>query len=198
MGRNPGYGRRTVEECKAVSVKFLRKLGYFRKLQSGTITWSCQGQEIGSMEIEAKAKGSERYLRVHYSHTNRRTGEKTDHDYNIQLVSSPCNLGGKRWWFVCPLTVDDIPCGRRVGALYFAGGPYLGCRHCYDLTYRSCQESHKFDLLYLQCSINPKKAKKMDKNELWDRMCSNPALFQRTYRHKTQVSRADTKLFKKW
>jgi hypothetical protein len=25
------------------------------------------------------------------------------------------------------------------------GGKHFGCRHCYDLTYTSCQESHKYD-----------------------------------------------------
>jgi len=28
-----------------------------------------------------------------------------------------------------------------------AGSLYFGCRHCYDLTYRSCQDSHKRDFL---------------------------------------------------
>jgi hypothetical protein len=28
------------------------------------------------------------------------------------------------------------------------GGRYFGCRRCYDLTYTSCQESHKYDKLY--------------------------------------------------
>ncbi|MBA4395534.1 MAG: hypothetical protein C0407_18435, partial [Desulfobacca sp.] len=26
-------------------------------------------------------------------------------------------------------------------AVIYAGGKYFACRHCYDLTYRSCQES---------------------------------------------------------
>jgi hypothetical protein len=41
------------------------------------------------------------------------------------------------------------PCGRRVGKLYLPPcGRYFGCRHCYRLTYTSCQESHKYDDLY--------------------------------------------------
>jgi hypothetical protein len=44
-----------------------------------------------------------------------------------------------------------------VGKLYLPpGGRYYGCRHCYDLTYTSCQESHKYDgmwrALAAQCS----------------------------------------------
>ena len=38
----------------------------------------------------------------------------------------------------CPLTVDGIPCGRRVGTLYLPSGmSYFGCRHCYNLSYKS-------------------------------------------------------------
>ncbi len=51
---------------------------------------------------------------------------------------------GVRWWFVCPLVVNDRACQRRVGKLYLpGGGRYDGCRHCYDLTYTSSQESDK-------------------------------------------------------
>jgi hypothetical protein len=55
---------------------------------------------------------------------------------------------------VCPLRVDGRSCGRRVGKLYLppAGG-YFGCRHCHDLTYTSCQESHQFDGLYRMMAL---------------------------------------------
>ncbi len=60
----------------------------------------------------------------------------------IPLVTTRPSLGGLRRWFACPL------CGRRVGKLYLPPGKqYLGCRVCFGLTYRSCQESHKVDLL---------------------------------------------------
>ena len=55
-------------------------------------------------------------------------------------------MGGVRWWFLCTLTCDGRYCGRRVGKLYLPpGGRYYGCRHCYDLTYKSCQLSHKYE-----------------------------------------------------
>ena len=52
----------------------------------------------------------------------------------ISLGWTSCNYGGRRPWFICG------NCGRRVAVLYGAG-KYFACRHCYDLTYRSCQES---------------------------------------------------------
>ncbi len=42
------------------------------------------------------------------------------------------------------MVIEGRPCGRRVGKLYLpSGGRYYGCRHCYRLTYTSCQESRK-------------------------------------------------------
>jgi hypothetical protein len=36
-----------------------------------------------------------------------------------------------------------------VGKLYLPpGAGYYGCRHCHELTYTSCQESHQYDSLY--------------------------------------------------
>lgn len=61
-------------------------------------------------------------------------------DYPVRLVTTPCHLGGVRWWFVCPLARGGVACGRRVRKLYLQDR-YFGCRHCYGLVYSSAQES---------------------------------------------------------
>jgi hypothetical protein len=48
---------------------------------------------------------------------------------------TPCNYGGERRWFICPI----VGCGNRVAVLYGAG-KYFACRHCYNLTYESQRE----------------------------------------------------------
>jgi hypothetical protein len=64
----------------------------------------------------------------------------------VELTTTRPRFGGLRWWFVCPLLVSGRPCRRRVGKLYLPPrARYFGCRHCYDLTYTSCQESRKYD-----------------------------------------------------
>jgi len=69
------------------------------------------------------------------------TDGKTDYDYKISLTKTPCNFGGVRYWFICPLSVNGVYCGRRTGTLYLAsGGNYFGCRQCYDLSYESRNE----------------------------------------------------------
>jgi hypothetical protein len=75
-------------------------------------------------------------LRIYYSIT-RFDGRKIDYDYWVDLDSTPCYYGGKRWWFICPNT----KCHRRCRVLYMApGSDYFLCRTCQNLTYRSQQE----------------------------------------------------------
>lgn len=81
------------------------------------------------------------------SYTKTRTGEQVD--YRITLTTTRAPWGAVRWWFVCPLVTNGRPCGRRAGKLYLPpGARYYGCRHCYRLTYTSCNESRKYDGLY--------------------------------------------------
>ena len=50
---------------------------------------------------------------------------------------------------MCPLVVDNVPCGRRAAKLHLPPrARYFGCRQCHGLTYTSCQESHKDDALF--------------------------------------------------
>jgi hypothetical protein len=131
----------TVESCHSVSVAFLRKHDYFCGFRSGSIKWTNHwGEEKGSISVTVCVDEEEQYARFWYTNTKRSTGEKTECDYRVQLDTTPCNLGGVRYWFICPLIKNGIPCGRRVGKLYF-GGMYLGCRHCYNLSYESRNES---------------------------------------------------------
>ena len=59
-------------------------------------------------------------------------GKTHEYDYKVPLLTSPCNLGGVRYWFACP------GCSERVGVLFLArGGVHFRCRHCNNLTYRS-------------------------------------------------------------
>jgi hypothetical protein len=62
-------------------------------------------------------------------------------DYIIPITTTRPRIGGVRYWFRCPVEHDRKPCGRRVKKLYLPPGEQIfGCRHCYDLTYRSCQK----------------------------------------------------------
>jgi hypothetical protein len=85
------------------------------------------------------------WVRLYYTFT----ASQMHIDYRIHLQTTYPRFGGLRWWFLCPLTVNGYACSRRVGKLYLPpGSRYFGCRHCYALTYTSCQESRKYDGWY--------------------------------------------------
>ena len=142
MGRCSWSDRSTVEDSKVLDIFWLKKNDYLCGYRSGTITWSRAGNVTGSIGIQVEVRNEPEpggWVRLHYTNTTYSTGEKADLDYKVTLVTSPCNYGKHRWWFLCPL----VGCGKRVGKLYLApGAKYFGCRSCYRLTYESCRERH--------------------------------------------------------
>ncbi len=68
----------------------------------------------------------------------RHVGESDDfhHKAALSMISTPCQYGGARWWFVAPC------CGRRVRVLYISLKTTIKqmipeCRHCQGLNYAS-------------------------------------------------------------
>jgi hypothetical protein len=134
-----------------------------RRPWAGEITWTKvrTGEETATIGYVFRPLGDgERWdgrLQLQYTITrppgSDRDEDKTKMRYWINLETTPCNFGGERWWFRCPLVRGDSPngsrCGRRCFKLYEPpGANYFGCRECYDLTYESAQTAHEFDSLY--------------------------------------------------
>lgn len=136
----------TADSLKKISTAFLKKHSYFNNSwRSGTITWTSgwDGHK-SSVGIDVRAMDDgDSYLRIHYTQTDRDTGEKKDFDYKIPLTTTPCRYGGKRYWFTCPWYKNGRYCGRRVATLY-KDGDYFACRHCYNLTYDSRNLSGRY------------------------------------------------------
>ena len=83
------------------------------------------------------------------THPVGRRGSPENVEERIELLSTRPNFGGARWYLSCPFTTEGERCGRRMSKLYLPPeDQHFGCRECHKLTYRSCQESHKFDSLY--------------------------------------------------
>jgi len=143
MGRWYWDKKNTVEDCRSISMSFLRKNGFFCGLRSGVVTWTNNcGEQTAGIGIWVSTLDGENYVRFQYTWTDRHTGEKTPYDYKVRLVATPCHYGGVRWWFICPLSKNGTYCGRKVAKLYLApGGRYFGCRHCHELSYDSRNES---------------------------------------------------------
>jgi hypothetical protein len=97
------------DEVKTVSISFLTKQGYLKpnQWQSGTITWSSNGNKTGSISIQVNTQSEPPYLLFDYKRNEALI------NYKVQLVSAPSNLGkGVVWYFVCPFV------GKRCRKLY--------------------------------------------------------------------------------
>ena len=142
----------TAEQSNALSIFWLKKHGYLHKdysHQSGGITWTygySENKSSISFNISRENWGTpeeKTYINLNYTHTNRQTDEKEYMNYKIGLDTTPCNYGGKRYWFICPLTKNGKYCGRRVGVL-FCIGKWFGCRHCGEIAYAKQMEGGKY------------------------------------------------------
>jgi hypothetical protein len=121
----------------------------------GTLQWSRGGRVMSSIGYLIADRAGLPVVRLIYT-TTRPGGEKIDSNYQVLAVPTVPHFGGRRWWWVCPLSKNGQPCGRCVGKLYLpSGGPAFGCRQCYELTYESCQESHKYDRLWRSMGFDP-------------------------------------------
>jgi len=132
-----GYGsgyhgprKRTVEECRSLDVKDLRRLGFLtpNAWRAGTLTWTnACGEQIGSLGCEVRLQDGEQWVRLHYT-----LNQTTAMDYRVRLDATRPRFGGTRWWFLCP------SCGRRFRRLHLAPGyESFACRVCLNLTYES-------------------------------------------------------------
>jgi hypothetical protein len=141
-----------VEDCCDLDANRWVRQGILRAgvRQSGGWRWTdaATGEVRASIGYEVETTEPDD-PRVWLAYTATRDGVAEPLWYAVQLQRTRVHGGGLRWWFTCPLVVNHRPCGRRVGKLYLPPtGRYFGCRHCYDLTYTSCQEAHSGDAFF--------------------------------------------------
>ena len=99
------------DEVKTVSITFLTKHGYLKpnQLKVGSVHWSRNGENIGSISIRVCTHSENLFLELDYK------CNQAPIKYKVQLVSVPSNLGkGVIWYFVCPRT------GKHCRKLYLA------------------------------------------------------------------------------
>ncbi len=124
----------TTESQHQIDIRWMKKQRYLYPGTTGTLSWSCRGEESGSIGYRVETN------RLVLNYRNRPNGgEWEDIEQLIYFDWTPCNYGGRRQWFRCPR------CGRRIAVLY--GGKYFFCRDCHDLSYSSQQESRPWRLM---------------------------------------------------
>ncbi len=134
----------TVEECRDIDALRLYRddLLAWDQLWSGSWQWSdAETGEVKStvtLRIDTRDR-DDPWMRISYRFT-KGPAEGEEVGYRVRLTTTPLHFGGEYWWMRCPVK----GCGRRVRKLYLPPkAVYFACRHCHDLTYRSCQESDK-------------------------------------------------------
>jgi hypothetical protein len=148
----PGSGRwvhavtkPTVEGCHSLDVSKWVRDGVIApgRVWTGSTTWTDPviSEVRSSISVEATCRDDAGVVRLTYTRTQH-DGEKESLDYSVRLVTTRPHLGGLRWWFVCPLLMNGVPCARRVAKIY-RRGRYFGCRNCHGLAYRSSQAAHQ-------------------------------------------------------
>lgn len=141
----------TVEECRRIEAGTFAREGIIvaGERREGYVTWDDGRPRQLSVSFVADTR---EHPFVSLRYRPRRGGvEGVEIEYSIELQTTPVPGGKVRWWFVCPLSVNGRECGRRVAKLFLPpGGEYFGCRHCHNLTYQSCRDSHKDDALFRQ------------------------------------------------
>lgn len=141
----------TSDYTKRLTIKVLKEHGLLDGWHNGhtaTLTWS-NGSNIG---IQTQIWDTTGMVRVYFSQTDRNTWEKKSFDYNIPLISTPCNYGWKRWWLVCPLKENKCT------ILYLQNNGLFGSRKTLNLCYDGQKESKKYRYLSYIMGMNQTKA----------------------------------------
>lgn len=121
----------TVESHRTIDIRYLRHKKALWPGCAGILRWYFGGSERG--KIKFRVFSSKLILMYCYRSFD---DDWENVEQHIYFSWTPCFLGGRRQWFLCPVE----GCGRRVAVLYGAGKEFA-CRHCYGLVYQSQRES---------------------------------------------------------
>jgi hypothetical protein len=105
-------GRPTIENALKLDLHHLIRNSFFRPSATvtGSLTWTdiSSGQLRAAIGYEAHLGDEHGWVRLRYTTTNHWSGEKTQHDYRVELTTTPQPFGGRRWWWVCPRRGDLV------------------------------------------------------------------------------------------
>ncbi len=103
-------------EALQINISNLKEWGYLNpeNIKAGTLTWSRNGNQTGSIKIKVNTQNEQPYIELKYKYKDE------SRSYKVRLVSMTSNLGrGIIWYFLCPKTY------KRCRKLYSIGGYFL-------------------------------------------------------------------------
>ena len=122
-------------EALQISISKLKEWEYLNpeQIKSGTITWSRNGSQTGSISIKVNTHSEQPYIELDYKYRDE------PRNYKVRLVSIPSNLGkGLIWYFLCPQTK------KRCRKLYSIGGYFLHREAFSGCMYETQTQSKKY------------------------------------------------------
>lgn len=125
------------DNCLKLSIFSLNQKHVLRDGNDGDISWSFPNGNKSYVHFHIFWDIGVYYIQLVYTAIDLERNRKQI-NYDIELTTTPCNFGGKRFWFLCSGFSEGKVCGKRVAVLYKPSfGEYFSCRHCYNLTYES-------------------------------------------------------------
>lgn len=140
-GSGRSGGQAIIEDGLRLDINQLLRVGLIRPMASrynATLIWRdvATGEARSRISYTSHLEEASGRLRLVYTVTRGWSGEKHSLDYTIRLTTTPCRFGGRRWWFLCPLT------NRRVSKLYLPQrASKFAAREAYRIAYRCQRES---------------------------------------------------------
>lgn len=132
-GRHGGH--RTADESLRIDLAWMMRNGLAAAgvARTGSLQWTCRGEPSGNISYTCDMRDEmNASMTLKFTVTNHATGQRRDYIQRVPMTFSVPNLGGKRWWMLCPFT------HRRVAKLYCPpGGHEFASRHAWKLGYQS-------------------------------------------------------------
>ena len=116
----------------SIDINDLRRSGIFFTAKVYSRSWARNGGSFGEVHVASAADEVLLLAKVPGLDSSKKR-EKTAQ--GVRVTWMPCKFGGRRPWFVCPVT----SCGRKCAMLYLRGG-FFACRECHRLAYASQRE----------------------------------------------------------
>ena len=129
-GRRYQGGKDTTSDMRPLDIRKLHRDGLLTPGLACSWHWTVSGKEVASIQMRTEV---DRVILNYRSRSN--GGDWQSMEYPVTLEWTPCHLGGRRAWFICPAK----GCGRRVAILF--GGSIFACRHCHKLAYECQRET---------------------------------------------------------
>ena len=126
-GRRSSYsGKAETNDSMPLYIRKISRKGLLMPGSSFSWQWTVNNQQVAGISIRVDIDHG-----LVLSYLMKSTSEVVEQQ--VQTQTSPCHLGGQRYWFTCPL------CSKRVAVLY-APGRYFACRQCGGLGYATQKE----------------------------------------------------------